>query len=139
VPSPVSLPALEAVAITEGGRVISTVPGMLRHRTLKNTKVRGKTIKNRINRARTNKKLNLRQTPKKAKQQLQRRTLKMESDKVNTSKKLLIDAAPKKNVADENTIRRFTDPIPSFPGKVPTKAEMEVIEKMMAFFKNDKE
>jgi len=139
---PVPLPALEAAAITEGGRVISTVPGMLRHRTFKNTKVRGKTIKNRTlekGRARTNKKLNSHQTPKKAKQQLQRRTLKMESDKVNTSKKLLLSEAPKKNVADENTIRRFTDPLPSFPGKVPTKAEMEVIEKMMAFFKNDKE
>ena len=145
VPSPVPLPALsvvKAAAITEGGRVISTVPGMLRHRTLKNTKVRGKTIKNRTlekGRARTNKKLNSRQTPKKAKQNIRRRTLKMESDKVNTSKKLLLSEAPKKNVVDENTIRRFTDPLPSFPGKVPTKAEMEVIEKMMAFFKNDKE
>ena len=142
VPSPVPLPALETAAITKGGRVISTVPGMLRHRTLKNTKVRGKTIKNRTlekGRARTNKKLNSRQTPKKAKQNIRRRTLKMESDKVNTSKKLLLSEAPKKNVVDENTIRRFTDPLPSFPGKVPTKAEMEVIEKMMAFFKNDKE
>ena len=83
--------------------------------------------------------MNSRQTPKKAKQNIRRRTLKMESDKVNTSKKLLLSEAPKKNVVDENTIRRFTDPLPSFPGKVPTKAEMEVIEKMMAFFKNDKE
>ena len=146
---PVPLPALsvvKAAAITEGGRVISTVPGMLRHRTLKNTKVRGKTIKNRTlekgrasARARTNKKLNSRQTPKKAINKVQHRTLKMEPDKVNTSKKLLLGGAPKKPMYNENTIRRFTDPIPSFPGKALTSAEKKMIEKLKEeIIKNEK-
>ena len=146
---PVPLPALsvvKAAAITEGGRVISTVPGMLRHRTLKNTKVRGKTIKNRTlekgrasARARTNKKLNSRQTPKKAINKVQHRTLKMEPDKVNTSKKPLLGGAPKKPMYNENTIRRFTDPIPSFPGKALTSAEKKMIEKLKEeIIKNEK-
>jgi hypothetical protein len=95
-------------------------------------------------------KMKSRQTPIKVKQKVLFRTLKMKPNKANTSKKILPSEAPtitkpdsantsKKPVYDENTIHRFTDPLPSFPGKVPTKAEMEVIEKMMAFFKNDKE
>jgi len=95
-------------------------------------------------------KMKSRQTPIKVKQKVRFRTLKMKPNKANISKKILPSEAPtitkpdsantsKKPVYDENTIHRFTDPLPSFPGKVPTKAEMEVIEKMMAFFKNDKE
>jgi hypothetical protein len=33
---------------------------------------------------------------------------------------------------------RFTDPLASFPGKVPTAAEMSVINKIRHFFENKK-
>ena len=40
---------------------------------------------------------------------------------------------------NENTIRRFTDPIPSFPGKALTSAEKKMIEKLKEeIIKNEK-
>ena len=60
--------------------------------------------------------MKLRQTPNKA------------SD-ANTSKKPVYDA---------NTICRFTDQPPSFPGKSPTAAEMKMIEKLKEMIKNEK-
>jgi hypothetical protein len=44
----------------------------------------------------------------------------------------------KKPSVDKHTISRFTDPLPSFPGKAPTAKEMAIITKMKEFFKNDK-
>jgi hypothetical protein len=41
-------------------------------------------------------------------------------------------------VYDANTICRFTDQPPSFPGKSPTAAEMKMIEKLKEIIKNEK-
>ncbi len=59
-----------------------------------------------------------------------RKILKQLLSRISTMKKSKV---PKPSKEDETTAR-FTDPIPSFPGKAPTAAEKEVIQKMVAFF-----
>ena len=78
--------------------------------------------KSRANKTRTNKKLKL------IKPNIRLRTIKMKSHNTNISKKQDVD---------ENTIRRFTDPLPSFPGKPPTAAETGLIQKMRELIKNE--
>jgi len=101
-----------------------------------------------LGKATTFKKMKSRQTAIKVKQKVRSRTLKMKPNKANTSKKPLPSEAPtitephnantsNNSTYDENTIRRFTEPLPSFPGKAPTSAELDTIKKMMSFFKND--
>ena len=48
--------------------------------------------------------------------------------------------APEANPMSEATVSstgRFTDPLSSFEGKAPTSAELDVIQKMIAYFKDD--
>ncbi len=43
-----------------------------------------------------------------------------------------------KTTSEKDRIQRMTDPIPSFPGKPPTPAEMDVIKQIVEFFNKEK-
>jgi hypothetical protein len=72
-----------------------------------------------------------RETMKKLKSN-RRHTKKTTLHATMTPAKVATASAPQ-NVKE--TMKRMTEPIPSFAGKPPTKSEKEVIEKMVAFFK----
>jgi hypothetical protein len=54
--------------------------------------------------------------------------------KINDIKGLINLNSKSEPIQSEMVTRRFTDPIPSFPGKAPTAVEMDVINKMVQFF-----
>lgn len=112
----------------EGGRINVLYPNELGTINYNQSVVKKQAKeKARFNKAITNKKLK----PLEAKgkrRTFPRMTVKMKQASTNY----------KKPAYDENTIRRFTEPLPSFPGKAPTAAEMEVVKKMVAFFRNTK-
>jgi hypothetical protein len=54
----------------------------------------------------------------------------------NTHIQKVLGVAPKNTNQDLN-IERFTDPIPSFPGKAPTEKELQTIKNMIEYIKKD--
>jgi hypothetical protein len=55
--------------------------------------------------------------------------------KMNNATKVTEMTTNSTNNFEKERIQRFTEPLPSFPGKAPTPAEMDVINKMVKYFK----
>ncbi len=90
------------------------------------------------NRKMTAKKLNIRSGTPYTTVRKMNTTRKASNTKLESNIVEMESKSVQKTTSEKDRIQRMTDPLPSFPGKPPTPAEMDVIKQIVEFFNKEK-